>query len=415
MQGRRVVVTGLGVVSPLGNTVDSTWQNVLAGKSGVRNITRFDTSDLTTKFMASVEDFDPTVAMSPKEVKRYDTFIHYGAAAADQAVKDAGLEIDNDELASRVGVIVSSGIGGLPWIESNYDAMLKGGPRKVSPFFIPGGIINSAPGVIAMKHNCRGPNLTIVTACTTGTHSVGVSARTIAYGDADVMIAGGCEASCDKLGMAGFGQARALSTRNDAPEKASRPFDIDRDGFVMAEGGAVLVLEEYEHAKARGAKIYAELVGFGMSDDASHITLPDPDATGAYLSMKNALRDAKLTPEQVQYINAHGTSTMANDKTETKGIRRLFGDNSDVAVSSTKSMTGHLLGAAGAIEAIFSVLALRDQVAPPTINLDNPDPACGNFNFVPHQPQAMQINTVLSNSFGFGGTNGTLVFSRLSD
>ena len=413
MTKRRVVVTGLGTVNPLGNDVETTWQNVLQGKSGITNIDTFDASELTTRFMGDVKDFDPTVAMTPKEVKRYDTFIHFGCAAAKEAVEDSKLEI-TDELSHRVGVIVSSGIGGLPWIEKNYHAMEKGGPRRISPFFIPGGIINSASGLIAIQHKCRGPNYGIVSACTTGTHSLGVAARTIAYGDADVMITGGCEASNDKLGVGGFAAARALSTRNDAPEKASRPFDKDRDGFVMGEGAAVLILEEYEHAKARGAKIYAELTGFGTSDDASHITLPDENAEGAYRSMQNALKDAGLEPNQVQYINAHGTSTKANDKTESKGISRLFGADSDVAISSTKSMTGHLLGAAGAIEAIFSVLALRDQVAPPTINLDNVDPECGSFNFVPKVKQEMTINNVLSNSFGFGGTNGSLIFSKVS-
>ena len=412
MKGRRVVVTGLGTINPLGHTAADTWTHIVQGKSGVTPIERFDASELTTRFMAAIKNFDATVALTPKEVKRYDLFIHYGCAAAKEAFEDSGLQI-TEESSHRAGVIVSSGIGGLPWIEANYQAMIDGGARRISPFFIPGGIINSAPGLIAIKHNFKGPNLTLVTACSTGTHSIGMAARLIAYGDAEIMLAGGCEASSDRLGVGGFAQARALSTRNEAPEKASRPFDKDRDGFVMGEGAAVLMLEEYEHAKKRGAKIYAELTGFGMSDDASHITLPDENATGAYMCMKHALDDASLKPGDIQYINAHGTSTAANDKTEAKAITRLFSADSKVAISSTKSMTGHLLGAAGAIEALFSVLSIRDQIAPPTINLDHVDPECGQFNYVPHRAQKMSIQHVLSNSFGFGGTNGSLVFSKI--
>lgn len=410
---RTVVVTGLGAVTPLGNQVEETWRNALAGVSGVRMIDHFDPADLSTRFMACVHNFDPTVGMTLKEVKRYDTFVHFACAAAEEAMRDSGYTAD-PESSHRFGVAVSSGIGGLPWIEKNHSALLEGGPRKISPFFIPGGIINMAGGAIAMKYMCRGPNIAIVTACTTGTHNIGHAARMIAYGDADVMIAGGSECSSSILGIGGFAAARALSTRNDAPEKASRPFDRDRDGFVMGEGAGVMILEEYEHAKARGAKIYAKLTGFGMSDDAYHITLPDPDATGAYYSMKNAIADAGLNITDVDHINAHGTSTVANDATEAKGIMRLFQDHAKkLAISGTKSMTGHLLGAAGAIEAIFSVLALRDQVAPPTINLDNIDPVCGDLNYVPHHAQKMKMDVVLSNSFGFGGTNGSLVFEKV--
>ena len=412
MGNRRVVVTGLGAVTPVGNDTDSAWQNILAGQSGVATVD-FDTTDLTTTFAGCVKDYDPTMAMSSKEVKRTDVFIHYAAGAADQAMQDAGLKI-SEALSPRAGAVISSGIGGLPWIERAHDALLRS-PRKVSPFFIPGGIINMASGFVSMKYNLKGPSFAVVTACTTGTHSIGMAARMIMYGDADVMLAGGSEMSTDRLGLAGFAAARALSTRNDAPEKASRPWDKDRDGFVLGEGAGVVVLEEYEHAKKRGAKIYAELVGFGLSSDAYHMTAPSPGGAGAALAMTNTLNDAGIAPEQVQYINAHGTSTLAADHVEVLAIKRAYGDHAyQLAVSSSKSMTGHLLGAAGAVEAIFTVLAIRDQVAPPTINLDNPSEGC-DLNFVPHTPQQMKIDYTMSNSFGFGGTNGSLIFKKIDE
>ena len=411
MARRRVVVTGLGLVTPLGNDVETTWNNILAGKSGAAAV-EFDASDLTTQFACYIKDFDVTLAMSSKEAKRTDVFIHYAVEAARQALLDSGLEI-TDAISRRAGTSIGSGIGGLPWIEKAHSA-LERSPRKVSPFFIPGGIINMASGYVAMQHKLRGPNFAVVTACTTGTHSIGMAARMITHGDADIMVAGGTEMSTDRLGLAGFGSARALSTRNDSPEKASRPWDVDRDGFVLGEGAGVVVLEEYEFAKKRGAKIYAELVGFGLSDDAYHMTAPCPDGEGFVLSMQNTLNDAGLKPEQIDYVNAHGTSTPTADPVEVMAIKTVFGEHAKrLAVSSTKSMTGHLLGATGAVEAIFSVLAIRDQVAPPTINLDNPDIERGcDLNFVPHQPQHMKIDYVLSNSFGFGGTNGGLIFKK---
>ncbi|HLD16323.1 MAG TPA: beta-ketoacyl-ACP synthase II, partial [Coxiellaceae bacterium] len=373
---RRVVITGLGAVTPLGTTVPITWDAILKGKSGVRRIDWFETSDLSTKICGPVLNFDPEIAMTLKDTKRFDRFVHLAMAAAQEAINDSQLNLETLD-GDRAGVAVGSGMGGLPLIAKCHEALLEGGPRKISPFFIPGGIINMASGLIASKFKFRGPNISIVTACTTGTHNVGYAMRMIQYGDADVVLAGGTESSSSRLGLGGFAAARALSTRNDEPEKASRPFDRDRDGFVMAEGAAVLQLEELEYAKARGARIYAELVGFGMSDDAYHITLPDPDARGAAMCMKNALKDAHLQPEQVDYINAHGTSTEANDPTETHAIKKAFhGHAYKVAISSTKSMTGHMLGAAGSVEAIFSILAIRDQIAPPTINLDNPDERC---------------------------------------
>ncbi len=409
MTRRRVVVTGLGAVTPLGCEVEKVWKRILAGQSGAATVD-FDTSELTTTFACRVKEFDPTLAMSSKEVKRTDDFIHFAAEATRQAMVDSGLEI-TDELSRRAGTSIGSGIGGLPWIEKAHDSLLRS-PRKVSPFFIPGGIINMASGYVAMQHKLRGPNFAVVTACTTGTHSIGIAARMIIHGDADVMVAGGTEMSTDRLGLAGFGAARALSTRNDAPEKASRPWDVDRDGFVLGEGAGVLVLEEYEHAKKRGAKIYAELCGFGLSDDAYHMTSPCPDGEGFMLSMQNTLRDAGLNPEQIDYVNAHGTSTPAADHIEALAVKRTYGDHAyKLCVSSTKSMTGHLLGAAGAVEAIFSVLALRDQVAPPTINLDNPGEGC-DLDFVAHTPQSRKLNYVMSNSFGFGGTNGSLIFKK---
>lgn len=411
MAKRRIVVTGLGAVTPVGNDVSTAWANILKGQSGVETITSFDTTDLTTTFAGMVKDFDATLAMSPKEVKRTDVFIHYAAEAARQAMEDSKLEI-TEELSPRAGVVISSGIGGLPWIEKAHASSLRS-PRKVSPFFIPGGIINMASGHVSMRYKLKGPNFSVVTACTTGTHSIGMAARMIAYGDADVMLAGGAEMSTDRLGIAGFGAARALSKRNDDPKKASRPWDVDRDGFVLAEGAGVVVLEEYEHAKKRGAHIYAELVGFGLSSDAYHTTLPCPDGEGFVLSMQNTLRDAGIEASALDYINAHGTSTPAGDPIEALAIKRVCDSHAyKLGVSSTKSMTGHLLGAAGAIEAIFSILAVRDQVAPPTINLDNPDEGC-DLDFVAHEPQERKIEYAMSNSFGFGGTNGSLIFKKI--
>ena len=409
MTRRRVVVTGLGAVTPLGVDVVSTWNGILAGRSGAATV-EFDTSELTTTFACTVKNFDPSLAMSAKEAKRMDTFIHYGAEAARQAIIDSGLEI-TDAVSRRTGTAIGSGIGGLPWIERAHDALLNS-PRKISPFFIPGGIINMASGYVAMQHKLRGPNIAVVTACTTGTHCIGVAARLITHGDADVMVAGGTEMSTDRLGLGGFAAARALSTRNDAPEKASRPWDRDRDGFVLGEGAGVLVLEEYEHAKKRGAHIYAELVGFGLSDDAYHMTSPCPDGEGFVMSIENTLHDAGINPEAIDYINAHGTSTPTGDPIEALAIKRVFKEHAyKLCVSSSKSMTGHLLGAAGAVEAILSILSLRDQVVPPTINLDNPDEGC-DLDFVPHTAQERKLNYVMSNSFGFGGTNGSLIFKK---
>lgn len=412
MVKRRVVVTGLGAITPLGLNVKDTWKAILAGKSGVTAVEGFDTTDFQTKIWAKVKGFDVDERLGSKDAKRMDPFTQYGMAAADEAIKDAGLKID-EQLSKRTGVAVGAGIGGIQTITNNQDKLVAGGPRKVSPFFVPAGIINMVAGQISIQHNLKGPNISVVTACTTGTHNIGLAARMIVYGDADVMVCGGAEMTNTPLCLAGFSQARALSKRNDEPEKASRPWDKDRDGFVMGEGAGVIVLESYEHAVARGASIYAELVGFGMSADAFHMTSPDEDANGAFRSMETALQDANIKPEQIDYINAHGTSTYLNDMNETKAIKDLFGSHAyQLCVSSTKSMTGHLLGAAGAIEAIFSVLAIRDQIAPPTINLDNPDEGC-DLNYVPHQAQPRSIQYVLSNSLGFGGTNGSLVFKKL--
>lgn len=411
MTKRRVVVTGLGMVSPLGNTVADTWAGILAGKSGVAPITRFDASVMATQFAAEVKNFDASLAVDVKEARRLDTFVLFAVEAARQAMLDAQLEI-TDEMAPRVGCAVGAGIGGLLQIEKNRDAFVQGGPRKISPFFIPGAIINMAPGIISMKHNLQGPNISIVTACTTGSHNIGEAARMIMYGDADVMLAGGTEMATSELGIGGFNAIKALSTRNEDPARASRPWDKDRDGFVLGEGAGVLVLEELEHAKIRGAIIYGELVGFGMSADAYHMTAPEPNAVGTTLSIKNALNDANLNPEAIDYVNAHGTSTPAADHLEVLAIKQAFGKHAyHCPVSSTKSMTGHLLGAAGAIEAIFSLLAIRDQVLPPTINLDNPSEDC-DIDLVPHTAREAKVNVVLSNSFGFGGTNGTLIFKR---
>ncbi|MCE8012230.1 beta-ketoacyl-ACP synthase II [Halomonas daqingensis] len=409
---RRVVVTGLGLVTPVGNTVKESWENILAGKSGIAPIEHFDATGFNTRFGGSVKNFDISPYLNPKDARKMDLFIQYGVAAGAQAISDAGIEC-TDENAERIGVAIGSGIGGLPMIEQNHNALNKGGARRVSPFFVPGSIINMISGNLAIQHGFKGPNIAITTACTTGTHNIGYSARTIAYGDADVMICGGAEMATTPLGLGGFSAARALSTRNDDPQAASRPWDRDRDGFVLSDGAGILVLEEYEHAKARGARIYAELTGFGMSDDAFHMTAPPEDGSGAALSMRNAIRDAGIDPSAVDYINAHGTSTPAGDLAESRAIRKVMGAAADgVAVSSTKSMIGHLLGAAGAVEAVFCILAIRDQVAPPTINLDNPQEGC-DLDYVPHTARERKIDVALSNSFGFGGTNGTLVFSRL--
>ncbi len=413
MSKKRVVVTGLGMVSPLGLNVADTWNAILAGKSGVALIDQFDASDINCRICASVKNFDPLQYLIEKEARKKDIFIQYGIAAAAQAIQDSGLHITEDN-ADRVGLAVGSGIGGLPMIAKSQDILKESGPRKISPFFIPGAIINMIAGNLSIMYNMRGPNIAVVTACTTGTHNIGLAARTIAYGDADVMVAGGSEMATTKLGVSGFAAMRALSTRNDDPEKASRPWDKDRDGFILGDGAGVLILESYEHAKSRGAKIYAELAGFGMSADASHITTPHPEGLGAANAMNYALADAGMTASDVDYINAHGTSTPLGDELEVLAVKRSFGEDAyRIAVSSTKSMTGHLLGAAGAIEAIFSILAIRDQVAPPTINLDNPSDGC-DLNFVPHKAQSMRIRAALSNSFGFGGTNGTLLFRQLS-
>ncbi len=411
MSKRRVVVTGLGIVSPVGNNVADAWGNILAGKSGAAPITAFDVSDFSVRFAATVKDFDVSPYISPKEAKKMDTFIHYGIAAACQAIDDAGLEV-TEANAERIGVAIGSGIGGLPGIEKTHESYMNSGPRRISPFFVPSCIINMISGNLSIKYGIKGPNIAIVTACTTGTHNIGDAGRIIAHGDADVMIAGGAEMATCPTGLGGFAAARALSTRNDDPQAASRPWDAERDGFVLGDGAGVLVLEEYAHAKARGARIYAELAGYGMSGDAYHMTLPPEGGEGAMRCMRIALRDAGLNPDQVDYINAHGTSTPAGDKAETDAVKNTFGDHAHkLAVSSTKSMTGHLLGAAGGVEAVFSVLAIADQTAPPTINLDNPDPEC-DLDYVPHTAREMKIDVALSNSFGFGGTNGTLLFRR---
>jgi len=409
---RRVVITGMGMVTSLGHTVEATWQSIVAGKSGVALIDHFDATDLSCQICSRVKQFDTNLYMSEKEARKRDYFIQYGMAAAIQAIQDSGIQV-TEANAYRVGLAIGSGIGGLPLIERCHATLLESGPRRISPFFIPGALINMIAGNVSIQFGMKGPNLALVSACTTGTHNIGLAARSIVYGDADVMVAGASEMATTKLGIAGFAAMRALSTRNDAPEKASRPWDKDRDGFVLGDGAGMIVLEEYDHARARGAKIYAELIGFGMSADAYHMTSPDPEGRGGAAAMNAALADAKISPEAVHYINAHGTSTPAGDELEVMGVKRSFGDHAyRLAVSSTKSMTGHLLGAAGAVEAIFCLLAIRDQVAPPTINLDHPSEGC-DLNFVPHQPQAMSIKVALSNSFGFGGTNGTLIFRKV--
>lgn len=411
MIGRRVVVTGLGMVTPVGLTVNETWGNILAGKSGVALIEGFDTTAYSTQFSASVKNFDVSQYMPPKDARKQDVFVQFGMVAGIQAMEDSGLEI-TEENASRIGCSIGSGIGGIGQIEKNTEIIRESGPRKISPFFVPGSIINMISGNLSVKYNMQGPNLAVVTACTSGTHNIGLGARLIALGDADAMLVGGAEMATTPVGLGGFAAARALSTRNDDPTKASRPWDKDRDGFVLGDGAGVIMLEEYESAKARGAKIYAELCGFGMSGDAYHMTLPPEDGRGAAASMRNAIRDAGIALENISYINAHGTSTHAGDLAESRAIESVLGSASaQVAVSSTKSMIGHLLGAAGAVEAIFAILALRDQVAPPTINLDNPDEGC-HLNYVPNTAQERAIHSVLSNSFGFGGTNGSLLFSK---
>lgn len=412
MQRRRVVVTGLGAISPLGLNVEQTWQGIVAGKSGVVRREDLREQDFPVQISGLVPNYTPSEYFSPKDARKMDQFTQFAMIASEEAVKDAGLEV-SEANADRIGVAVGAGIGGIDTITKNYDKFLAGGARKVSPFFIPASIINMASGQISIKFGMKGPNIAIVTACTTGTHNIGSAARMIAYGDADVMLAGGAEMGSTPLCIAGFAACKALSSRNDDPEAASRPWDKDRDGFVLGEGAGVLVLEEYEHAKRRGAKMYAELTGYALNADAFHITAPDETGDGHYRVMTAALKDAGLDPQQVDYINAHGTSTPAGDVIEAKAIQRTFGDHaSQLAVSSTKSMIGHLLGAAGAVEAIFSILAIRDNIAPPTINLDNPEEGC-HLNFVPGEAQERDINIALSNSFGFGGTNGSLIFSRL--
>jgi 3-oxoacyl-[acyl-carrier-protein] synthase II len=413
LEKRRVVITGLGIVSPVGSTVASAWDSICNGRSGIRTITKLDVSAFPCRIGGEVVDFNPEDFMPPKDVRKFDPFVPMGFAASVQAITDSGFEV-TDENSSRIGVVIGAGIGGLSTIEENTAKWLEAkSPRKISPFFIPGSIINAAAGQVSIHYKLRGPNLAIVTACTTSTHSIGIAGRTIQYGDADIMVAGGAEMAFTPLGLGSFGQARALSMRNEEPERASRPWDKDRDGFVMAEGAGAVVLEEYEHAKARGAKIYAEFVGFGMSADAHHITAPPEDGEGARLAMVNAVLDARLEPSEIDYINAHATSTELGDRAETIAIKRAFGDHARrLAVSSTKSMTGHLLGAAGAVEAIFSILAIRDNVLPPTINLENPDPEC-DLDYVPNTARKATVRTALSNSFGFGGTNGSLVFRAL--
>ncbi|AVH33191.1 beta-ketoacyl-ACP synthase II [Vibrio fluvialis] len=414
MSKRRVVVTGMGMLSPVGNTVESSWKALLAGQSGIVNIEHFDTTNFSTRFAGLVKDFNCEEYMSKKDARKMDLFIQYGIAAGIQALDDSGLVI-TEENAPRVGVAIGSGIGGLDLIETGHQALMEKGPRKVSPFFVPSTIVNMVAGNLSIMRGLRGPNIAISTACTTGLHNIGHAARMIAYGDAEAMVAGGSEKASTPLGMAGFGAAKALSTRNDEPTKASRPWDKDRDGFVLGDGAGVMVLEEYEHAKARGAKIYAEIVGFGMSGDAYHMTSPSEDGSGGALAMEAAMRDAAVAGTQIGYVNAHGTSTPAGDVAEVKGIKRALGEDGakQVLISSTKSMTGHLLGAAGSVEAIITVLSLVDQIVPPTINLDNPEEGLG-VDLVPHTARKVEgMEYAMCNSFGFGGTNGSLIFKRV--
>ncbi|WP_018864286.1 MULTISPECIES: beta-ketoacyl-ACP synthase II [Thioalkalivibrio] len=406
------MITGLGIVSPVGSTIDKAWSNIKAGKSGISPIDVFDASEMPVKISGAVRDFEANEYVPPKDQKKMDTFVLYGLAAGIQALDDSGLEV-TEENADRIGVAIGSGIGGLPYIERSYAAYLKGGARKISPFFVPSAIINMVAGNLSIMRNLRGPNISIVSACATATHNIGDAARMIAYGDADAMVAGGAEMATTPLGIGGFAAARALSTRNDDPERASRPWDQDRDGFVLSDGAGVMMLEEYEHAKARGANIYCEVAGFAWNADAHHMTQPSQDGAGAARCMLRALNDAGVNPEEVGYINAHGTSTPAGDVAETQGLKKAFGDHAyKLLVNSTKSMTGHLLGAAGGIEGVFTALALRDQVSPPTINLDQPGEGC-DLDYVPNEAREMNTKVGLSNSFGFGGTNGTLVFRSL--
>jgi 3-oxoacyl-[acyl-carrier-protein] synthase II len=412
MNKRRVVVTGLGIVSPVGNDIATAWKNVVGGHSGIGPITRFDASAFATRIAGEVKDFDPTQWIAPKDVKKMDPFIHYGLAASLQAVKDAGIEV-MDANAPRIGAALGAGIGGIGGIEKTTESYLNGGPRKISPFFVPSTIINMLPGNLAIMLGLKGPNVSAVSACTTATHNIGLAMRMIQYGDADVMVAGGAECSTTPTAIGGFIASRALTGNNENPKGASRPWDRDRDGFVLSDGAGVLVLEEYEHAKKRGAKIYAELAGFGMSDDAFHMTAPPEDGSGAALSMANALRDAGMNPDEIGYVNAHATSTPLGDLAETKAIKACFGEHAyKLMVSSTKSVTGHLLGAAGGVEAIFSVLAIHSNTVPPTINLDNPDEGC-DLDYVPHTARQQALRSALSNSFGFGGTNGSLLFKQV--
>lgn len=412
MSKRRVVVTGLGMITPLGNNVSETWEGILKGRSGIALLDHFDTTDFTVRIGGSIKDLALDDYIPRKDQKKMDPFIHYGIAAGVQAIEDSGLDLDKED-ANRIGVAIGSGIGGLPGIEKGTELFHSGGPRRISPFYVPSNIINMISGHLSIMYGFKGPNFSITTACTTGTHNIGDAARLIEYGDADVMVAGGAEMATSRTGLAGFAAARALSTRNDEPESASRPWDKDRDGFVLSDGAGVMVLEEYEFAKKREAKIYAELIGYGMSADAFHMTAPSKNGQGAASCMQNALRNGKITSNDIQYINAHGTSTPAGDIAETIAVKTVFeGNAKKIAISSTKSMIGHLLGAAGGVEAIFSVLAIRDQIAPPTINLENQDPEC-DLDYVPNVAREMKIETTLSNSFGFGGTNGSLIFKRI--
>ncbi|MBU3736162.1 MAG: beta-ketoacyl-ACP synthase II [Methylobacterium sp.] len=412
MSKRRVVVTGLGIVSPVGNSVNEAWANIVAGNTGIARITRFDPAAFASQIAGEVKGFDVSQYLPAKDARRMDQFIQFGMVAGIEAVRDAGIEV-TEANAERIGVSIGSGIGGLQSIEDTDKTFVESGPRKISPFFIPGTIINMISGNLSIMYGFKGPNIAIVTACTTATHAIGDAARLIEYGDADVMVAGGAEAAITQLGVGGFAAARALSTRNDDPATASRPWDAERDGFVIGEGAGVLVLEEYEHARKRGARIYCEIAGFGMSADAYHMTSPSENGEGAARCMRNALRNAGINADQVDYVNAHGTSTPAGDVAETQAAKGYFGDHArKLAMSSTKSMTGHLLGAAGGIEAVFSALSIRDQIAPPTINLQNPDPQC-DLDYVANEARSMKINVAISNSFGFGGTNGTIVFRKV--
>ncbi len=410
---RQVVVTGLGIVSPVGSSISKAWENILAGRSGITRIDSFDTSAFSVQISGAVRDFDASDYLPVKEQKKMDPFIHYGIAAAIQAMNDSGIAV-TEENAHRIGALIGSGIGGLPGIQRSCEIQQSGGPRKISPFFVPSNIINMVSGNLSIMYGLKGPNLSIVSACASGTHSIGDAARMIAWGDADIMFAGGAEMATCEMGIGGFAAARALSnSHNDDPERASRPWDLNRDGFVLGDGAGVLVLEEYEHARARNATIYCEVAGYGMSSDAHHMTQPAAGGLGAARCMLNALNDAGLNPEDVGYINAHGTSTPAGDKAETEAVKAAFGDNAyKIPVSSTKSMTGHLLGAAGGIEAVFSILALRDQVLPPTINLETPDPEC-DLDYVPNTARESKLQACMTNSFGFGGTNSTLIFQKI--